>query len=313
MRKICLKVVLIVLASTFLIFGCRKAPKDDGPRFGTEIRTDSDSRTEVAPVTEEKESFRIMTYNVLLDPEKAGRKPDFAIRMAETIRKQDPDVFGTQENTTFIHDESISKAEGYSCYKGAALTDSNYRGNYVYWKTDKFTELEKGFRFMSDTPDVKSKYDGSKEYRGFTYVFLEAKETGTRFLFICLHADYRSDEETRVKQLKVVTAFLKAEKWKDVPAIIVGDFNSTSAQASITTFLADNPGIGMTSSIAERKSDTGGTLVGGGFTTRQNYVFDYIFVTKDRIGTSYYSVVENFTNGKAPSDHLPVIAEIEIG
>ena len=39
---------------------------------------------------------------------------------------------------------------------------------------------------------------------------------------------------------------------------------------------------------------------------------NYIFVTKDLISTKYYSAIDNVKNGKYPSDHLPVLAEIEI-
>ena len=105
---------------------------------------------------------------------------------------------------------------------------------------------------------------------------------------------------------------MKDAKWKNVPAIVVGDFNSTAEQASISSFLADNPRIGMTSEIAEMKGDTGPTLVACAFTQRIPYVFDYIFVTKDLIRTRYYSAIDNIKNGKYPSDHLPVVAEIEI-
>ena len=95
-------------------------------------------------------------------------------------------------------------------------------------------------------------------------------------------------------------------------ASVVGDFNSTAEPTSISSFLADNARIGMTSEIAEVKGDIGPTLVEGAFTQRIPYVFDYIFVTKDLVSTRYYSAIDNIKDGKYPSDHLPVVAEIEI-
>ena len=261
----------------------------------------------------ENDFLKIMSYNVLLDFEKEGREPDFTVELAASIKEQSPDIIGTQETVLRMHEECLSKLTEYICYKGEAYTDYNHRGNYVYWKTDKFKALEMGHRYMSDTPMVRSKYEKSREYRGFNYVLLESLKTGRHILFINLHADYRSDEDTRVLQLKTVTAFLKQSRWDNVPAIVVGDFNSTAEQACISTFLADNPHIGMTSANAEVKGDVGSTLVGGGFTRRiEPYIFDYIFVTKDIVSTRYYSAIDNVKNGKYPSDHLPVIAEIEI-
>lgn len=259
-----------------------------------------------------RECFKIMSYNVLLEFEKNGRKPNFTVELEASIREQDPDVLGTQETTSRMHEECLSRLNEYSCFKGDFYTDHNERGNYIYWKTDKFTALEMGHRYMSETPTVRSKYENSREYRGFNYLFLESKETGARFLVLNLHADYRADDDTRALQLKVVNAFLKDEKWKSVPTIVVGDFNSTTEQTSISSFMADNPRIGMTSEIAEIKGDVGPTLVEWNFTKRIPYVFDYIFVTKDLVNTKYYSAIDNFKNGKYPSDHLPVVAEVEI-
>ena len=284
-----------------------------------------------------KDALKVMSYNVLQDFDKEGRADEgetdeekygrFISGLQNTIREQDPDVFGTQETTSKIHDEILSKVEGYTCYKGLAHYDDTYLGNYVYYKTDKFKAVEKGHQFMSDTPNSRSKYSDSNAYRGFTYVLLESKETGNRFLFISVHTDYRGpvDKTTgesnptgeaatavRTKQLKVLTAFLKKTKWVDYPAVIVGDFNDTPGKDSITSFQEDNPRLGMTSKVAETKGDTGGTLVTTGFTRRDPYVFDYIFVSRDQISTLYYTVVNNIdqTSGKAPSDHLPVLAEI---
>ena len=256
--------------------------------------------------------LKVMSYNVLFNFEKEGRDPSFTVDLAATIREQSPDIFGTQENTAKMHEKCLSKLEEYTCFKGDIYIDSDARGNYVYWKTDKFNVIEAGHRYMSDTPTVRSKYEKSREYRGFNYLFLESKKTEKRFLFLNLHADYRADDGTRALQLKAVNTFLKDEKWKNVPAIVVGDFNSTAEQTSISSFLADNPRIGMTSEIAEVKGDIGPTLVEGAFTQRIPYVFDYIFVTKDLISTKYYSAIDNVKNGKYPSDHLPVVAEIEI-
>lgn len=255
--------------------------------------------------------LKIMSYNVLLDFYKEGRDPSFIVELPASIREQAPDILGTQETVTDMHDQCLSLLEGFSCFKGEAYTENNGRGNYVYWRADKFNVLEAGHRYMSDTPTVRSKYEKSREYRGFNYLFLESCETGNRFLFLNLHADYRADEDTRVLQLKTVNAFLNEEKWKEFPAIIVGDFNSTANQASISTFLADNPRLAITSEVAEVTGDTGATLVGG-FTSKIPYVFDYIFVTKDKINTKYYSDIDNIKNGKYPSDHLPVVAEIEL-
>lgn len=268
-------------------------------------------------------SIKAMTYNILQSWDKDGRPSDFIAKMANTIKTQNPDVFGTQESTTTLLDalKATGNLDAYTCYKGMPHQDNTYLGNYVYWKTDKFTEIKKGHWFMSDTPSMQSKYAESNSFRGFTYVVLEDKETKIQFMFISVHTDYRGSQgdpndgvasTARTKQLKVLTKFLKEKNPDNLPVVILGDFNDTPGQTSIQTFLKDNPRINMTSKTAERKEDVGGTLATNGFVKREPYIFDYIFVSTDRIATKYYSVVNNITSGKYPSDHLPVVSELDI-
>lgn len=311
-----LRIGLVLALILSVMVGCHGGLANVQGRETTSPETDEnqgDEKETESMKEVKKETLKVMTYNVLLNPEKEGRPVNFGEEMAATVREQDPDVFGTQENTQLIHEVSFAGLTEYVCFRGEELSSNPaYRGNYVYWKKEKFMAVETGHQFMSETPDVKSKFEGSKEYRGFTYVFLESRATGNRFLFIALHADYRAEESVRVKQLRVLTSFLQSEKWADIPAVVVGDFNSTAKQNSIITFLAENPGIVMTSKAAKTKGDTNGTLIVGGFTTRQDYIFDYIFVTKNRIETEYYSVILNEKEGKYPSDHLPVVAHLTL-
>lgn len=257
-------------------------------------------------------NWKVMSYNVLLNFTKEGRDPNFTVDLVESVLSESPDILGTQETTFDLQEKCLKNLTGYTCFIGEVYHDELRRGNYIYIKDNKFNVIEFGHRFMSDTPTVRSKYEKSREYRGFNYLHLEDKETGSRLLFLNLHADYRADEDTRVLQLRAVNTFIKDPKWENTPIVILGDFNSTAPQASITTFLAENERLGMTSEVAEVTGDTGPTLVEGKFTQRIPYVFDYIFVTKDLIRTKYYSAIDNIKNGKYPSDHLPVVANIEV-
>lgn len=289
-----------------------KATKTDA---GDEI-----AMTENENVNVVKESITALSYNVQQDVNKAGRRSDFIEEIAATILAKDADVIGTQENTTAISTALLKKLPGYSCYKGKVYHDSSGVGDYVYWKTDKFNVIDKGHQFMSDTPNSRSKYKESNEYRGFTYLILESKETGKRFLFVNVHTDYRGvgysspgdADPVRVKQLKTLTAFLNQKNGDNIPMIIVGDFNATPNKDSISTFEDDNPRLGNSMNVAKTKGDIAGTLVVAEFSTREYYVYDYIFATTDKIFVQYFSAVDNVENGKYPSDHLPVVANLDI-
>ena len=270
--------------------------------------------TATEAVALKKESFKAMSYNLRVDIDDNGRSKNFIADMANTVLGEEVDVFGTQETSTSIFDALRAKLPDYNYYRGMIYEGAGQISNAVFWKAEKFKLVEQGHRFMSDTPTVKSKYEDSNAYRGFSYVILESRETGNRFLFISVHTDYRGPETVRVAQLKVLTAFLKEKAGNDFPAIIVGDFNSTPTKNAVTSFDDDNPRLGMTLKVAKTKGDTGSTLVGSEFTTRHDpsYVYDYIFITTDRIIAEYYSVVVNFVDGKSPSDHLPVVSTLTL-
>ncbi|MBE6706007.1 MAG: hypothetical protein E7577_00015 [Ruminococcaceae bacterium] len=69
-----------------------------------------------------------------------------------------------------------------------------------------------------------------------------------------------------------------------------------------------------TATVAKNKGDLGGTINGTQGTKRQNYIFDHIFVTSDRIDTEYFTTLNNESklNGRYLSDHMPVVADIVI-
>ena len=254
-------------------------------------------------------SLNVMTYNILSNMEKEGREPDCRVRMVKTILENDVDVLGTQEDGAEHSKYFIANLKTYEVYKGGVE-----EGDYIYWKKDRFTVKRKGYYFLSDTPERKSKYEGSNQYRTMTYVVLEENKTGKQFLFINTHLDYRATEEVRVKQIDALAALIKKVNKDDLPVIVLGDFNTTTtvSGSALLDFMGDNPNFGMTSKVAKVKGDTGPTLIEGNFTKRHPYIFDYIFVTTDTVYTRYYTVVNNIKNGKYPSDHLPVLAKVDI-
>ena len=256
-----------------------------------------------------KASFNVMTYNILGDMNKSGRPSDARIRMVKTILNNDVDVLGTQEDGSEHSKYFVENLKKYDIYRGYAES-----GDYIYWRKDKFDSLAEGYYFLSDTPEQRSKYSDSNQYRTMTYVILKEKQTGKQFLFVNTHLDYRSSEETRVKQIDVLAALIKKVNKDNLPLVVLGDFNTTmdTGGSAVVNFLWKNPNINLTSKVAESKGDKGPTLIEGKFTLRHPYVFDYIFVTPDLVYTKYYTVVNNIFNGKYPSDHLPVLAQIEI-
>ena len=255
------------------------------------------------------DSLKVMSYNILGNMEIPGRPEDAREQMVQTILQNDVDVFGTQEDNPENRTVFMDLLEDYSSYIGAE------EDNYIYWKTEKFNLIKKGYYYLSDTPGKESKYEDSTQYRTMLYVVLEIKETGKQFMFVATHLDYRASEATRIKQINVLATKIKDINKSGLPVILLGDFNSlaTKSNGAIPTFLGKNPDFAMTSKVADQLGDTGATLVSqDDFATRYLGAYDYIFVSIDNVYTKYYTVVDNAKDGKYPSDHLPVLAQVDI-
>ena len=255
------------------------------------------------------DSLKVMSYNILGNMDIEGRPADAREQMVQTILDNDIDVIGTQEDNEENRGVFVNLLGNYDSYIGSGSD------NYIYWKKEKFNLIKKGYYYLSDTPGKESKYEDSTQYRTLTYVILEIKETGKQLMFVATHLDYRSGEATRVKQINVLASKIKDINKNGLPVILVGDFNSlpTQSNGAIPNFLTKNPDFVMTSRVALEKGDAGESLVSqSDFATRYLGVYDYIFVSVDDVCTKYYSIVANMTNGKYPSDHLPVLAQIDI-
>ena len=296
--------------------------KATGDESGMSISVDACEAPNIS-----KASLKVMSYNVLRDLSKPGRPADAREQMVATILENDIDVFGTQEDGSENHDAFISLLGGsYSSYKG--VLDARDTGNYIYWKTEKFDLVKSGYFYLSNTPGTRTKYSDSTQYRTLSYVILKEKLTAKQFLFVDVHLDYRASEATRIKQITVLGDLIGKINNDGLPVIVLGDFNTlpTNNSGAISKFLSSNPEFVHTSKISEKKGDTGETLVSqDDFATRYLGAYDNIFVTVDNVYTEYFTVVDNFkeveevdelgevkTVKKYPSDHLPVMAEVDI-
>ena len=269
------------------------------------------------------DSIKVMSYNVLFEKfyDDEATLPRDITGLAEFIASEAPDVFGVQEGQSFHKDEILKAMPNYGCYEGDQLGGDKMQ-NMIFWNADKFTLVSKGFRYLTSTPLVKSKIEESNSYRGYSFVVLESTETHNQFMFVNTHLTYKSasgsttDDTPRYKQAQYLKKFLEGDKYAALPIILVGDFNSVSGSNTITLVEGINR-LDRAAKIAEKKGDTAGTLVYTDCTERNTKkVYDYIFVTSDRITTNYYTAIDkqsiNPDDGRYLSDHLPVVAEIVI-
>ena len=300
-------------------------PHDGGYRAENEKGISGPRYYQIVPDHDFSGSISLMSYNVEGYDSKnewEGRDPAKAM---ETVRDASPDIVGFQEvddnwNTYF----SPLTSNGYTRLQGSASGDGFERCE-IFYKTAKFTKISEGtcqYKSVASSlsvPNVESA-DQSKDTHGriFHYAVLQEKTSGKKILFINTHLHYggtgeghEEDDKVRRYEIRTLLAWIETQSGYDCIAI-VGDMNShyKGGQGKVNMKLFEDDGFARTSAAAEVRYDVGGTLVNS-HTTRPEWIFDYI-LTKGNLDVAYYTAIPNpiDTDGKYPSDHIPVLAKV---
>lgn len=255
-----------------------------------------------------------MTYNVYYDLNEKQRNPDDVVAC---IEERSPDVFGLNEaGKDWLNKINSVLASDYACVKGEpAETAADASYNAIYYKKDLYDLVESGTKWLSSTPDVQSKYPDAKHYKIMTYVVLKDKASGAEFMYLNVHLDGSNDsdahaalKEVRKKQVEIVKSFLEEHTF--LPVLVGGDFNEKPGNAVIAS-MTNNTRFRTGDAIADSKTVLP-TCVNGDYTSLAGKTIDYIFVSTDSISVQRYETWDNKVNGKYPSDHIPVYAEVTI-
>ena len=109
-------------------------------------------------------SIKVMSFNICCSDGPEGHKlEECAPRVTGVLAKYDPDIIGFQEATPrwFGLLNSYINENGYEVFN-MYRAESNKESTPMLWKKDRFECLDKGYFWLSDTPEVESK--GWDEY-----------------------------------------------------------------------------------------------------------------------------------------------------
>jgi endonuclease/exonuclease/phosphatase family metal-dependent hydrolase len=267
--------------------------------------------------------------------------------LAALVRKLDLDVFGLQEvcpdQAQYLR-ENLPGYEFVGEHRNADRTSGE--ASPVCFRKSRFEALGKGTFWLSETPDVPGlKGWGAACPRVCSYLVLRDRATGKKFCFANTHTDHVS-AEAREKGMLLVIERMK-EFGSGVPIVFTGDHNcrETEAPAKAVAKLLDDAlyrsetapkGSWRTFSgwswrerevqipqalaapSAERNATKGspdGVKDASGTHPYEKYGarIDYIYVSPGVRVLDFETVNEPRPGLKLyPSDHFPVVANIEI-
>ena len=245
------------------------------------------------------ESLKAMSFNVWVSSPTSDRLES----VRQTIMAYMPDTIGVQEaSPTWMSYLSKRLGEIYNYVGLGRDGGSNGEHSAIFYRKDRFELIETGTKWMSNTPDVVSKFKESSLNRVFTYAILLEKKTNREIMVVNTHLEHTSNE-ARELQVAVLMDFLK--NYTQYPIVLTGDFNAnpeSGVYRIVTEQLADS------SKIAQ-KSERHYTFHNYG---KASTYIDYAFVSQQNIVVSHYRVITEKMNGMLPSDHYALIIEYQV-
>lgn len=250
------------------------------------------------------------TFNLRLDnPRDSGNLwADRKSYVGNLIRFHDFDLFGTQEGFKNQLDDIQQQVPEYARY-GVGRDDGNTKGEHsaIFYKKDKFILLKSGDFWLSETPEKPGYGWDARINRICSWIQLKEKQSGKTFYCFNVHYDHQAMVARR-ESSKLLLAKIKTIAGNQ-PVILTGDFNgnhNTEWYLSIA-----NSGV-LRDTYREVKYPyvNNGTFQNFGRNLNANDIIDHIFITQ-HFSVKRWGVLTDSYNGKFPSDHFPVLAEVK--
>ena len=262
--------------------------------------------------------LRVMSFNIRNGTANDGAnhwdlRKEF---LYDVIRDEAPDVLGLQEAVRFQLDALNQQLPEYA-EVGIISDSTRHTGQFsaILYRKDRFEVQATGDFWLSDTPEVPSKSWGNHHLRICTWVRLLDQATAQAFYVYNTHMDDGS-QPSREKAAELIMQHFHRQT-HTAPLVLMGDLNVGEDNSVISYLkgereLTGSTPVRMVDTFRARHPDeqTVGTF--NGFEGRVNGPkIDYIFVSPD-ILTLDASIVRTSREGRTPSDHFPVTAQLRL-
>ncbi|MBL7733647.1 MAG: endonuclease/exonuclease/phosphatase family protein [Chitinophagaceae bacterium] len=256
---------------------------------------------------------KVMSYNIRLDVKSDGDNwwENRKDKVAGLINYYEPDFAGLQE---VLHQQLQYLADslkGYA-YIGVGRDDGKEAGEYscIFYKKEKYTLLQQGTFWLSPTPDTPSKGWDAALNRVCTYGLFRHNATKKMMWVFNTHFDHVG-KQARLESARLILRMIaKLNYKKEYPVILTGDFNSRPEDEPVQLIMNRMQNSRSVSRLVYGNADTWN---GFKFAGKPDGCIDYIFVShhKSLSATKFATLTDSYDR-KYPSDHFPVLANINI-
>ncbi|PHV69394.1 endonuclease [Sporanaerobium hydrogeniformans] len=257
--------------------------------------------------------MKIMTFNLrsdnILDIHNRWKKRKEIVY--KVINKYQCDIIGLQEVTGQMEKDIKENMEAYQIFGEGRTKKLFLEKNNLLIKHNYPIQAPETF-WLSSTPDrVGSSIWYSLFPRICTTAIVEVKP-GVCVRVYNTHLDCLLPYAREYGLKKIAQAMEKYQKQEDLPCILMGDFNATPESKLIKNFKNGVYSNKHFIAVQEMDSQLYKESTMGMFKGKEKGMhIDYIFVSDD-FNIKDVRIVRDNMEGKYPSDHYPIIADIEL-
>jgi endonuclease/exonuclease/phosphatase family metal-dependent hydrolase len=267
-----------------------------------------------------KAPVKVVTYNIRYNNPGDGENiwANRREAMVAYLRGTRADIIGLQEvepaQRAYLA-EALTEYAWYGVGRNAEHDEGE--GTPIFYRRDRFDLQDSGTFWLSPTPEVAGDrgWDAALP-RVASWVRLHDRQSGRGLLAVNTHFDHRGAEARLESGRLVVDKIheLAAAGVTRLPVILTGDFNcrpDSAPYAAITK--AEDPSLRLLDAqLVSRTPHTGGDSTSNGFKAiSPGNKIDHIFV-RDVSAVWSHRIEDPRVDGRFVSDHLPIVAEIEI-
>ena len=291
-----IKTILLLLAVAAVATACFKPRDYDYSKWYADPEGADGGRT-----------VKVMSFNLRSassnDPGEnswTSRRPAVKAMLAA----QNPLIMGCQECDPIQRKNIIEDDPRYA----AIGVDLNGPGDCeecaVFYLKDSIEVLTHATFYLSNTPDVPSRLNGTSNYRVCTWGKMKMKKGGQEFYFFNTHLEY-SAAQLRQPEMDIILGKIKEIVTEEAPMVLLGDFNCDEDDAIYNGI--KNYGF-QSCRIKAAVGDSHKTHNGfGGYAQTLDHAFYKGFAGVNKFATDRYK----YAGITYISDHYPIWATLK--
>lgn len=259
------------------------------------------------------ERINLMTFNIRLDLASDGPNawPHRHGFVASMLRFHDVDIAGVQEALSHQLSELTRDAPEYR-FVGVGRDDGRQAGEFsaILYRHDRFEVVDSGTFWLSATPEAPGSRGWDAAFpRVATWAKLRDRRSGAALLVVNTHFDHRGDVARR--ESAALLASWMSDPARNGPAVLLGDFNCTSASDAYRTVTVKGDLVDSASLCATPHHGPSFTFQGFDFSARSGETIDFVFLRKHSgLTVVRHGTLADHWDGRYPSDHFPVLVEL---